>query len=174
MRWQIIYIIPTFGRPAKQDVVPTNVWGLIMLENKLVNTSVIKRSIVVLVMALFLLTPLTSLVIGVEIESLKMIEKNTGTAGSDLGWNVTRIGDINGDNSMDYAVGAPGYGSGDGRVYVFYGPLATINPSLASWTISGNSSQKGGFGWSIASCNDYNGDGRDDFIAQASDRPNWH
>ncbi len=138
-----------------------------MERNELVNPSVVKRSIAAIVLVMFLLTSASSLVIGIEIESLKMIEKKTGVAGSDLGWNLTEIGDVNGDTYMDYAAGAPGYGSGDGRVYIFYGPLTSINPLTASWTISGNLSQGGGFGWSIAPCNDYTGDGKDDFIVGA-------
>ncbi|MCK5773359.1 MAG: fibronectin type III domain-containing protein, partial [Thermoplasmata archaeon] len=136
-----------------------------MKKYELVNPSVVKRSIAVIVLVMFLITSASSLAIGIE--SLKMVERKTGTAGSDLGWNVTEIGDINGDTSMDYAVGAPGYGSGDGRVYVYYGPITSIALTSAAWTISGNSSQGGGFGWSIAPCNDYDGDGKDDFIVGA-------
>lgn len=45
----------------------------------------------------------------------------TGSTGSELGVSLTGLGDVNADGFDDFAVGAPGAGSGAGAVYVVFG-----------------------------------------------------
>ena len=46
---------------------------------------------------------------------------NSANAGEELGYSLAAGGDINGDGFADMLAGAPGFGSGAGRAYVYYG-----------------------------------------------------
>ena len=93
-------------------------------------------------------------------EDLQVVSQATGSnSNADLGWNITNVGDINGDGNTDYAFGAPG----ENRVYVFQGPIPqTFTMASANWRITGPSGSD--FGWSVSGVEDYNRDGRDDLI----------
>jgi hypothetical protein len=77
-----------------------------------------------------------------------------------FGAAIAGIGDFDGDGRPDFAVGAPGYQSGNGAVFVFSGR----NFSLLA-TIPGNTGAN--FGASIAPLGDVDGDGRPDFAVGA-------
>jgi hypothetical protein len=74
------------------------------------------------------------------------------------------LGDVTGDGYADAAVGADGYGSGQGRVYVFHsggsGGIVIGSAALASSIITGES---GSFGCSVA-LGDVTGDGYADLM----------
>ena len=83
-----------------------------------------------------------------------------------LGSAVAGGGDINGDGQPDVIVGSPGWGGGQGAVYVFYGAGAGIDFSLATaWT---GESAGDTFGGSVANAGDVDSDGYADVLASAS------
>jgi hypothetical protein len=103
--------------------------------------------------------------------TLEELEVGSGVQAYDLfGWNLTSVGNINGDQFDDIIVGAPGndsIGEDSGIVYVFYGsrnpaPL-DLDPNNAHVFITGNESGDR-FGWDVASAGDVNNDGYDDII----------
>jgi hypothetical protein len=83
-----------------------------------------------------------------------------------LGWSVSTAGDVNGDGYADVIV-AEAYGGEEyeGRVYVYHGS-ATGLTTTADWTAEGD--QEGaGFGESVSTAGDVNGDGCADVIVGA-------
>jgi hypothetical protein len=83
-------------------------------------------------------------------------------SGDSFGFVADEIGDITGDGSPEYIVGAPLHDAGgleSGRAYVFSGtdpaPLYTVTGMAAAETI----------GYSVAAAGDVNGDGIGDFMA---------
>ncbi|HYV85411.1 MAG TPA: FG-GAP-like repeat-containing protein [Patescibacteria group bacterium] len=82
-----------------------------------------------------------------------------------FGGTLASAGDVNGDGISDIIVGAPSYdtpsaGGPEGQAYVYLG--SPLGPSTVPvWTASGGQS---GFGTSVASAGDVNGDGFDDII----------
>ena len=94
-------------------------------------------------------------------------ESNNNSA--NLGYSVSKAGDVNGDGYADYIVGAPYYQSGGsqyGAAFVWYG-----GPSLASWSTLGPQLNSQ-FGISVSSAGDVNGDGYDDIIVGAQSTTN--
>jgi hypothetical protein len=88
-------------------------------------------------------------------------------AGEDesLGWSIASAGDINGDNYDDVIIGAPwaSYPQGhEGRAYVFYGSNTGLS-TTADWTEESDWDWSG-FGSSVASAGDVNGDGYMDVV----------
>ncbi len=79
-------------------------------------------------------------------------------ATANFGVSVALAGDVNGDGYSDVVVGA----SGGAKAYGYYGS-STGPATTASWTVSG----VGGFGLSVASAGDVNGDGYSDVIVGA-------
>ena len=84
---------------------------------------------------------------------------------------VAQLGDVNGDNIGDYAIGLPSANADAGVVYVFLGhagalpPTPTaLNPGSASYTITGHAGEMLGF--SITG-EDMNNDGRNDVVIGA-------
>ena len=84
---------------------------------------------------------------------------------------VAQLGDVNGDNIGDYAIGLPSANADAGVVYVFLGhagalpPTPTaLNPASASYTITGHAGEMLGF--SITG-EDMNNDGRNDVVIGA-------
>jgi hypothetical protein len=74
---------------------------------------------------------------------------------------VTGVGDMNGDGYDDFAIGAFGFNSNKGKVYVYYGGATFDEESDIIYT--GEVSNKG-FGMGISTAGDVNGDGYDDII----------
>jgi hypothetical protein len=62
---------------------------------------------------------------GISSDDINAASANVTIYGSNdndnLGWDVSDIGDVNGDNKDDIIIGAPGYSSDKGRAYIFYG-----------------------------------------------------
>jgi hypothetical protein len=88
-----------------------------------------------------------------------------GGADESLGWSIASAGDVNDDGYDDVIVGAPwaSYPEGhEGRAYVFYGSSTGL-PLTADW-ISESNVHWSGFGVSVASAGDVNGDTIDDVI----------
>ena len=93
----------------------------------------------------------------------------TGNASNDsFGWSITS-GDFNADSKVDLAVGAVGYSSNTGRVYIFHndGSIPTT-AATADVTITGETAGDE-LGYSVTS-GDLNADGRMDLVANA---PNY-
>ncbi|MDP2323750.1 MAG: FG-GAP-like repeat-containing protein [Gammaproteobacteria bacterium] len=94
------------------------------------------------------------------------IESNQ--AGANLGAAVGTAGDVNGDGYSDVVVGASGFDNGqldEGRALVFLGRPGGLAPTPA-WTAESNE-PGAGFGSSVASAGDVNGDGYSDLIVGA-------
>jgi hypothetical protein len=92
------------------------------------------------------------------------------TNGGQLGFSVASAGDLNRDGFADVVIGARGeqYCQSGGRVggaYVFIGSSAGLS-SLPTWSHFGVSDGDG-FGYSVASAGDVNGDNRGDLIIGA-------
>src|SRR5690349_3552636 len=69
-----------------------------------------------------------------------------------LGWSVAGLGDVNGDGTRDYVIGATGYGPGPffvGRAYVYSGANGNRIRELAA-----GSGIVDMAGWSVASAGD--------------------
>jgi len=81
-------------------------------------------------------------------------------AGDSLGKSVSSAGDVNGDGYDDLIVGLPGYNSGAGRAYIYFGGL--VFNSAPDLTITGSAGNN--LGSSVAGPGDVNGDGYDDVI----------
>ncbi len=85
-----------------------------------------------------------------------------------FGWSVAGAGDVNGDGYSDVIIGAYEYANGEdneGRAYVYLGSPTGLGPSPA-WTAESNQ-VVAGFGNSVASAGDVNGDGYSDVIVGA-------
>lgn len=90
---------------------------------------------------------------------------STTSRQSRLGYWVDGVGDVNGDDIPDFAMGAWGVASSnDHRVYVFFGRESM---NWASNTDVSNADvvlYSAGLGWNVRPAGDVNGDGYDDFI----------
>jgi len=82
-----------------------------------------------------------------------------------FGYSVACAGDVNGDGYDDVIIGAYGYNSCKGKVYLYLGSISGIS-GTASWTAEGEYEGEY-FGVSVASAGDVNGDGYDDVIIGA-------
>ncbi len=85
-----------------------------------------------------------------------------------FGVSVGTAGDVNDDGFSDVIVGADNYTNGqseEGRAFVYHGSAAGLEGS-PSWTAESNQAGAG-FGWSVGSAGDVNGDGCGDVIVGA-------
>jgi|GEM_PF-1712571 len=124
------------------------------------------RGLTVLIAGMLLLTVIP-LVGG---DTLFSFVDGNGSDASQFGFNVTYLGDINGDGYDDVAVGAPYNDSGGadaGAVYVFNGGSSMPSSIPASGANYTNYSSSAGahFGFSVSRAGDANGDGFNDVIA---------
>jgi uncharacterized repeat protein (TIGR01451 family) len=82
-----------------------------------------------------------------------------------FGYAVGSAGDVNGDGYSDVIVGAYGYGSIQGKVYVYHGSMSGLSASAAFTTTGENNGNY--FGESVGTAGDVNGDGYADIIVGA-------
>lgn len=82
-----------------------------------------------------------------------------------FGWSVSSAGDLNGDGFDDVIVGANGFDSSKGKVYVYYG--GNNMDSIPEFTKVGENSNDN-FSNSISTAADMNGDGYDEIIVGAN------
>jgi hypothetical protein len=85
----------------------------------------------------------------------------TGDSGSQFGFSVDGIGDINNDGFSDFVVGAPYFGGNQGKVSVYSGKDGTLIRSHQGFMSNSR------LGFSVSRAGDFNGDGTPDYIAGA-------
>ena len=83
-----------------------------------------------------------------------------------FGESVGTAGDVNGDGYADVLIGAPHYGTNQGRAFVYHGSASGLGASPA-WMAQGDEAIRT-FGHSVATAGDVNGDGYADVIVGAS------
>ena len=81
------------------------------------------------------------------------------------GFSVSIAGDVNGDGFSDIMVGAEGFSSYQGKVYVYNGRTTGLSLS-PNWTKQGENTNDE-FGYSVSTAGDINGDGYCDVIIGA-------
>ncbi|MFZ5471837.1 MAG: integrin alpha [Myxococcota bacterium] len=89
-------------------------------------------------------------------------------ANAAFGWSVASAGDVNGDGFADVIVGADSYTNGqsaEGRAYLYLGSPTGLGAAPA-WTFESDNTSAG-FGRSVASAGDVNGDGFADVVVGA-------
>ncbi|MBK8553935.1 MAG: FG-GAP repeat protein [Ignavibacteria bacterium] len=87
------------------------------------------------------------------------------TTNNYFGISVSSAGDVNCDGYSDVIVGAVGYFYNTGRAYLYFGGVSMNN--IADLTMTGETTTSG-FGSSVSSAGDMNGDGYTDMIVGAS------
>jgi hypothetical protein len=98
-------------------------------------------------------------------------ETSIDTINFDFGASVASAGDVNGDGYSDVIIGARGYLTNTGRVYIFYGGASISDKDLsagatADVTLTGGTTGDA-LGASVSSAGDVNGDGYSDVIIGA-------
>jgi glycosylphosphatidylinositol phospholipase D len=98
-----------------------------------------------------------------------------GGANTDPGFQSIAVGDLNGDGIPDLVIGVPGASTdgrtGNGAVYIIYGPLASGTGNIIPLNVSSNFNVRldgavTSFGYSVA-IGDVNGDGKADLVVGA-------
>src|SRR5690606_4886583 len=93
----------------------------------------------------------------------------TGRDMPDFGWNIAAIGDVNGDDYSDIAVGERGTSTTPGRVHVYYGSTVLSTTADLILTATENFTF---FGAALASAGDVNGDGYGDLLVSEQNANN--
>ncbi len=101
---------------------------------------------------------------GVAMDNTADVILTGETTNSNFGNSVSSAGDVNGDGYSDVVVGADSSFSFTGRVFVFHGGASMNN--VADETMTGEFLNDG-FGCSVSSAGDVNGDGYSDIIVGA-------
>jgi hypothetical protein len=95
---------------------------------------------------------------------------NGSSTNANFGWDVSDIGDVNGDGKDDIIIGAPGYSSDKGRAYIFYGRTDWSGvddaENDADVIITGESSNDN-FSMSVSGAGDVDNNNYDDVIIGA-------
>ncbi len=113
----------------------------------------------------FLITTLLLVSNSILFSQAQSVQSFLGATNGDyFGYVVSNAGDVNNDGIDDIIVGAPFYGSYQGRAYIYYGgsPLDS-GPDV---TLIGENNNDT-FGWSVAAAGDVNNDGIVDIIVGA-------
>jgi hypothetical protein len=103
---------------------------------------------------------------GINTTAATRLESNQASAY--FGYSVASAGDINGDGYSDIITGAMFFSNGqveEGAVFVYRGSASGINTTPVA-LLEGNQAMSG-FGYSVASAGDVNGDGYSDVIVGA-------
>lgn len=103
---------------------------------------------------------------GNQLEVINYMERR-GELNSRFGSSIAGIGDINGDGYEDVIVGNGYNGAGEALIY-FGGAIMDSIPDI----ILRGEYEGDGFGYTVASGGDINGDGEPDFIVVATNYPN--
>jgi hypothetical protein len=91
---------------------------------------------------------------------------NGAYANGNFGTGLVGVGDINGDGYGDVLIGEEGFGSGQGKAYLFYGSATGLQATPA-WQVSGEVAADG-FGYYLAAAGDVNKDGYPDILVGAA------
>jgi hypothetical protein len=104
-----------------------------------------------------------ALLSGKDGKCLRLIEPSAEEAESNFGGAIASMGDVDGDELCDVAIGSPDWGVADGRVQVFF-----IASGKCLYTVEGD-----GAGWHwgrrIAALGDIDGDGISELAVES-----WH
>ncbi len=104
---------------------------------------------------------------GISTSFASIIESNQ--AGSNMGWDVSGAGDVNGDGYSDVIISAQEYANGqtdEGAAFVYHGSASGISTTAAARVESNQ--WVAYMGWSVSSAGDANGDGYSDVIVGAN------